>query len=429
MQLLAPGAIGEECDPAPSLGGLCEEVGRQAAQLLEVDLSSAAGNAHFGGEVRRKPRELSVRRVTDGAPYGIISDDVSETIDVAGSYDAVAEEYGKRYRSELSGKPLDRALLGALAEMTPPGTLLDLGCGTGEVALHLHRLGRQVLGIDLSPRMIEVASRLCPGPDYRVGSMLNLDLEDASMGGAIAFYSIIHLGADDISIAFGEVRRVLVPDGLALIAFHTGDHILHLDEWLGRQVDLDFHFHEPSKIEQLLQRAGLEVESTLRRQPGRGEVQTERHYALARRPAVTLRPATAADRPYLRSLHHRCYRRWVEETWGWDAADQDRRFAEAWTTDGRSVVELRGEPVGVLTTSRRGDHLYVDDIEVHPDHQGRGIGSWLLRRLLRDADEVGIPTRLQVLRNNPARRLYERLGFTIDGSTDTHYQMQRPASL
>lgn len=147
---------------------------------------------------------------------------------------------------------------------------------------------------------------------------------------------------------------------------------------------------------------------------------------LVRRSSVVLRPATEDDRRFLRQLHHRCYRRWVEEVWGWDNANQDRRFDQAWTTAGRFVVELNGTPIGALATSQRHDHLFIDDIEIDPDHQGRGIGTQVLQRVLAGAESSGTAVRLQVLRNNPARRLYERLGFTVDDSTDTHYLMQRP---
>ena len=147
-----------------------------------------------------------------------------------------------------------------------------------------------------------------------------------------------------------------------------------------------------------------------------------------RRSSAVLRPATEDDRRFLRQLHHRCFRRWVEEVWGWDDAEQDRRFDAAWTTAGHFVVELNGTPIGALRTSQRHDHLFIDDIEIDPDHQGRGIGTRLLQRVLADAESSGTSVRLQVLRNNPAKRLYERLGFRVDGSNDTHYLMQRPPS-
>jgi SAM-dependent methyltransferase len=343
------------------------------------------------------------------------------------SYDRVAERYASHLLDELDRKPLDRALLAAFEETAPPGPIADLGCGPGHVARYLHGLGRHVIGIDVSPGMVEVARRSSPGPEYRVGTMLDLDLADGSLGGAIAFYSIIHLAAEELPTAFTELRRALRPEGEALLAFHSGRHLVHLDDMMGMEVSLDFHFHPPDGVRRLLEDAGLTVEWDLRRQPSRGEVQTERCYLLARRGAVTLRPATEADRDYLRFLHHACYRRWVEPIWGWDETDQDRRFDNGFSVAGRFIVELADEPIGSLKTSREGQWLSVDDIEVAPEHQGRGIGSRLLRGVLAQADREGLPVRLQVLHTNPARRLYQRIGFTVERETATHVLMVRPA--
>src|SRR5262245_66495880 len=90
------------------------------------------------------------------------------------SYDRVAGRYASHLLDELDRKPLDRALLAAFEETAPPGPIADLGCGPGHVARHLHGLGRDVIGIDVSPGMIEIARRSSPGPEYRVGTMLDL---------------------------------------------------------------------------------------------------------------------------------------------------------------------------------------------------------------------------------------------------------------
>ena len=343
------------------------------------------------------------------------------------SYDRVAGEYARRVSGELVHKPLDRALLAAFAEMAPDGPIADLGCGPGHVAGHLHALGRAVIGIDLSPAMVETAARLSPGPEYRQGTMLALDLAAASLGGAIAYYSIIHLTEDELVTAFAELRRVLRPDGAALIAFHAGRHVLRMEDWWGHSVALDFHFHAPATVRRLLEGAGLTVEWDLRRQPGPGEAQTERAYLLARASPLRLRPATGADREFLRALHHTCFRPWVEPIWGWDEADQDRRFAAAFTTEGRSIVELSGRPIGTIRTTRVEGALFLADVAVAPEHQRRGIGARLLRGVLAEADREGVPVRLQVLRTNPARRLYERHGFTIERETPERFHMVRPA--
>jgi hypothetical protein len=56
----------------------------------------------------------------------------------------------------------------------------------------------------------------------------------------VAYYSIIHLTADELATAFAELRRVLRPDAPALLAFHTGRHVVRLDDWWGVPVALDF---------------------------------------------------------------------------------------------------------------------------------------------------------------------------------------------
>src|SRR5262249_52825281 len=145
------------------------------------------------------------------------------------------------------------------------------------------------------------------------------------------------------------------------------------------------------------------------------------------RSPVTTRPATRADHDFLRTLHHACYRRLVEPIWGWDEADQDRRFARAFDVAGRVIVELAGEPIGTLRTSRGGQWLFDDDIGEGAEHQGRGIGSRLLRGVLAEADRKRLAVRLQVLVTNPARRLYQRLGFTVERETASHALMVRPA--
>jgi SAM-dependent methyltransferase len=309
--------------------------------------------------------------------------------------------------------------------LAPPGPVADLGCGPGHVARHLHDLGREVIGIDLSPGMVETARRASPGPDYRVGDLLALDLPDGSLGGAIVFYAIVHLAPADLARPFAELRRVLRPDGLALVSFHAGGHVVHADELFGVDVSLDFHFHAPAGVRRALEAAGLSVEWDVRRGPVAGEVQTDRCYLLARRGPISLRPASDADREFLRALHHACLRPWVEPTWGWDESDQDRRFDAAFATDGRSIVELEGRPVGTLRLGRDERGLRVDDVEVAPGHQGRGIGTRLLRDVLAEADREGLPVRLRVLRTSPARRLYLRLGFAVEGETDTHVLMAR----
>ena len=203
-------------------------------------------------------------------------------------YDEVAEAYADHYLEELAKKPLDRAMLDAFAETTRAMTL-DLGCGPGQVARHLANRGVMVEGVDLSSAMIATAKRLHPDLGFRVGDMLALPHEAASVSGIVAFYAIVNLGPDDLGVAFREMFRVLVPGGHALVSFHVrddagheGGHV-HLEEMLGRVVSMDFWFHPVALVEGHAKEAGFTIEARLAREPYAGiEYPSERAYLLLR---------------------------------------------------------------------------------------------------------------------------------------------------
>lgn len=144
---------------------------------------------------------------------------------------------------------------------------------------------------------------------------------------------------------------------------------------------------------------------------------------LALAPAYTLRPATAGDYAFLYDLHVACLKAYVAATWGWDEAVQRAMFREGFAPERSRIVEVGGRAVGVIAVERRLAEWFVANIAVAPAMQGQGLGAALLRSVLADAAREGLPVRLQVLRVNPARRLYERLGFVIEGETPTHYQL------
>lgn len=205
-------------------------------------------------------------------------------MDIRQSYDSAARGYTQQVAGELVHKPLDRHLLARFAESVRDlGRVADVGCGPGHVAQYLHELGVKTVGIDLSPGMIECATEKYPAVEFRVGDMQHLDFGDASLAGIVSFYSIVHFKTTELGDVFREFRRVLMPAGLVLIAFHIGDEVLHRDEFFGAQVSLDFTFHRPDAVIDALKLAGLEVIEQTKRAPYPDvEFPSERCYLLAR---------------------------------------------------------------------------------------------------------------------------------------------------
>jgi SAM-dependent methyltransferase len=212
--------------------------------------------------------------------------DDPNTGDVQASYDRVAAEYVKRIYDELEHKPLDRQLLDRFAErVRERGRVCDAGCGPGHVSRYLQERGVRVVGLDLSPVMLDHARRLNPGIEFRQGDMLALDIEDDSYAGVVAFYSIIHVPQHRVVDALRELSRVLQPEGLLFLAFHIGDNAVHAEEWWGYKVSIDFFFFRPDEMAGYLQSAGFEIEEVIEREPYPDvEHQSRRAYIFATKP-------------------------------------------------------------------------------------------------------------------------------------------------
>jgi len=201
------------------------------------------------------------------------------------NYDRLAEEYARRISGELQHKPLDRALLDRFAKQTRErGEVCDMGCGPGHVARYLRDAGASVFGLDLSPRMLDQARKLNPDIPFREGNMLALNIPEGTLAGVAAFYAIVNIPRQSLPAVFREIRRVLQPGGLLLLAFHTGDEVLHEDELWGQKISMDFLLLLPAEIKLDLEAAGFAIQEVIEREPYPDvEYPSRRAYIFARK--------------------------------------------------------------------------------------------------------------------------------------------------
>ncbi|MEY4669569.1 MAG: hypothetical protein RL518_2268 [Pseudomonadota bacterium] len=131
------------------------------------------------------------------------------------------------------------------------------------------------------------------------------------------------------------------------------------------------------------------------------------------------------DYEFCRHVHHSAYRDVVIRQFGsWDESVQDGFFREGLNRAPHKIVELDGIPIGVVSTEIKPDCLYLSEIQLLPEYQGRGIGSLILKEQMELAKSLNLPLRLVVLRENRAQELYRRLGFVTTGTTETHVKME-----
>lgn len=140
-------------------------------------------------------------------------------------------------------------------------------------------------------------------------------------------------------------------------------------------------------------------------------------------PRYAIRPAQKDELDGLYAIHREAMQAYVTRTWGsWDEAFQRDYFRNHWP-DVRLAIDVEGTLGGFVDLDESPERILVENIELLPAHQNRGIGTALLVSVQQRAAGRNLPVTLQVLKVNPARRLYERLGFRLTGETETHYQM------
>ena len=138
----------------------------------------------------------------------------------------------------------------------------------------------------------------------------------------------------------------------------------------------------------------------------------------------SLRQATYDDYAFLYQLHVAAMREYVEATWGWQVEWQQEYFARKFDPENRQIIQINDQDAGVISVEQRVDELYIALIEILPAFQRRGVGTSIVRQLIKTAHSNSLPVTLHVLKTNaPARRLYERLGFAIVKDEGIRYKM------
>lgn len=140
---------------------------------------------------------------------------------------------------------------------------------------------------------------------------------------------------------------------------------------------------------------------------------------------ILCRPATADDTEFLWHVQRSALGPYVSAQFGTTELQQRTYFDEHFDITKHLIVALGGDDIGLLSWENRGEHIYLGNIAILPDHQSRGVGTTLITGVLEEAARLHIAVRLQVLKPNVrAHALYKRLGFDEAGESETHVLMQ-----
>lgn len=140
---------------------------------------------------------------------------------VRDSYSARAAEYTALLGDIEQMDEADRERIRVWADGVH-GRILDAGCGPGHWTAFLAERGHDVEGIDLVPDFIAHAASRFPHVPFRVASLADPGIEPGSLGGIVAWYSVIHADADELPSLLDAARRLLHTGGHLLLGFFDG---------------------------------------------------------------------------------------------------------------------------------------------------------------------------------------------------------------
>ena len=165
---------------------------------------------------------------------------------------------------------MDQSLLMAFVELVKRQTtdrVADVGCGPGRVAAFMAERGLDVVGVDVSQAMLAVARSAHPLIKFEEGQLDALPFETGVLAGAVCWYSIIYTPLDRLAEAFGELARVLTPEGYLLLAFQAEDQPVSRTDAYGTLLPLTSYRHSVQAVAACLVDIGFTIYATVLRAP------------------------------------------------------------------------------------------------------------------------------------------------------------------
>ncbi|MCA8992083.1 MAG: GNAT family N-acetyltransferase [Planctomycetaceae bacterium] len=149
---------------------------------------------------------------------------------------------------------------------------------------------------------------------------------------------------------------------------------------------------------------------------------------------IDYRPIQDSDRQFLFTLYASTREEELRPV-PWSAEDkvaflkmqfeaQHSHYMKEFTSAAFDVIELDGQAIGRLYLDRWDDQFRIIDIAILPTHRGQGIGGQIMQSILDEAASAGKPVTIHVEGNNPAQRLYKRLGFKKVDDTGIYHLMR-----
>jgi GNAT superfamily N-acetyltransferase len=135
-----------------------------------------------------------------------------------------------------------------------------------------------------------------------------------------------------------------------------------------------------------------------------------------------LRNATNDDIEFIFQLRMQTMKKDFDNTFGWQEDEQRKRAADE--IQHAQIIMMDQKDIGVIKVIPKINELHLHQMQILPEHQGKGIGSKLVRKVLDRAEKLDIPVTLLVLKGAAAKRIYDRFGFSVTNEYENNYMMR-----
>jgi ribosomal protein S18 acetylase RimI-like enzyme len=140
---------------------------------------------------------------------------------------------------------------------------------------------------------------------------------------------------------------------------------------------------------------------------------------------IELRHATADDIAFLWDVFRLSMRDYITQARGeWNEQREESQFRHQLDLTTTQVIRTNNLAVGFIMAPMKDGARWIHTICIAPEHQNRGIGTEVIRLVIAESEKQEMELFLSVLKVNPARRLYERLGFRVIEEAKHHLRMQ-----
>jgi len=185
-----------------------------------------------------------------------MDDHVKTTVDL---YDKTAEEYAKQavINANLTQKEIEYFI----KFLPSRGLILDAGCGSGRDSKYFLDHGMNVIGIDLSDKLLKIAQKYSPRGLFVKQDLRNIDFQVEYFDGIWACASLVHLKRDECEISLRKMWQILKPGGIIFVHQKAGKGETYKELPSMSGVKRFYNFYSKNQVREDVEQAGFQIDS------------------------------------------------------------------------------------------------------------------------------------------------------------------------